>query len=197
MRISRKKRPKHEQKVRYRFNQQIRVPVIRLIGLDGEHVGEMATEQAMTMAKEQGLDLVEINPKSRPPICKIVEYGQFKYQIEKEERQKRANQKAVEVKGIRISARIGEGDKEIRRKQALKFFKQGNKVKIELILRGRENAQRDRAAEIVRSFIESLRELADVNVEQDVKRQGNKFTALLAGKIKENPEDHAGDNSEV
>ncbi len=188
MRRSRKKKPKHVVKIFYRVNEKIRVPEVRVVSDDGEHIGVIPTDEARKMAKERELDLVEINPKARPPICKIIEYGQFKYQAEKEARNKMQSQKAGAVKGVRISARIGPGDKEIRLKQALKFFKQGNKVKVELIMRGRENAQRDRAFEIVKEFITDLKEFADVNVEQEVKRQGNKITALLAGKPKETEE---------
>lgn len=188
MRRSRKKKPKHVVKIFYRVNEKIRVPEVRVVGDDNEHIGVMSTDDARALAKERELDLVEINPKSRPPICKLIEYGQFKYQAEKEARTKMQNKKVGAVKGVRISARIGPGDKEIRLKQALKFFGQGNKVKVELIMRGRENAQRARAFEIVKDFIAELSTLAEVTVEQDVKQQANKITALLAGKIAENKE---------
>ena len=170
--------------MRYRFNRHIRAEEVRVIGVNGEHVGNIPTQEAVALAESQGLDLVEINPKAQPPVCRIVEYGQFKYQQEKEERMKRAHQKATEVKGIRISARISEHDRDTRLKQSVKFLSKGNKLKLELILRGRENAQKDRAADIVKSFIVSLKEYADIIVEQEVKRQGNKFTALVGGVVK-------------
>ncbi len=171
------------------MNERIRVPEVRVIGDDGEHTGVMPTADAIALAQARGLDLVEINPKAQPPICKIVEYGSFKYNQEKQERQKRVNAKATEVKGVRISARIGEHDKEIRLKRAIGFLKKGNKVKVELILRGRENSQRERAADIVKDFIKSMQPFGKIIVEQEVKRQGNKFTALVAGTIEDVPVD--------
>lgn len=183
MRISRKRRQYVEQKPRFRFNQMIRVPVVRVIGFSGEHLGEMRVEEAMQRAQEEGHDLAEINPKANPPICKIVNYGQFKYQKDKEERFKKQKQHAVEVKGIRISARISEHDMQTRLEQALKFLRRGDKLKIELILRGREQAHRELAEDVAHDFIRHLREHATLVIEQEVKRQGNKITALLAGTL--------------
>lgn len=187
MRISRKRRyaPVDTAPV-YRFNDHIRVPRVRVIGFNGEHIGEISTEEAIAIARRDGHDLVEINPKVNPPICKIVDYGQFKYQKDKEERLKKQKQKAVEVKGIRISARIGDHDTAIRIQQSLRFFKRGDKVKIEMILRGREQAHREIAEGVMHDFIKQLGESAELIVEQEVKRQGNKITALVAGTLKAN-----------
>lgn len=187
MRISRKRRyaPVDTAPV-YRFNDHIRVPRVRVIGFNGEHLGDITLEEAVALARREGHDLVEINPKSNPPICKIVDYGQFKYQKDKEERLKKQKQKAIEVKGIRISARIGGHDTAIRIQQSLRFLKRGDKVKIEMILRGREQAHRELAEGVMHDFIKTLGESADLIVEQEVKRQGNKITALIAGTVKAN-----------
>lgn len=199
MRISRKRRAPVETGPRFRFNEHIRVPEVRVIGFNGEHIGLISTAAAIRQAQDEGHDLVEINPKANPPICKIVDYGQFKYQREKEERLKKQHQKAIEVKGIRISMRISDHDKEIRRNQSLKFLSRGDKLKLELILRGREQAHRDIAEQVMREFILDLKNHAEIIVEQEVKRQGNKITALLAGTVKEPIEDDGEDqeNQEI
>lgn len=194
MRISRHRRPPVDNKPKFRFNMMIRVPLVRVIGFNNEHLGEMRIEEAIARAQSEGHDLAEINPKAQPPICKIVDYGQFKYQKEKEERIKKQKQKAVEVKGVRISARISEHDQSVRLRQALKFMQRGDKVKIELILRGREQAHRELAEDAVHEFIAGLRKSAEITVEQEVKRQGNKITALVFGTVK--PEAIQADSGE-
>ena len=133
----------------------------------------------MAMAKEKGYDLVEISPKSTPPVAKFLNFGRFKYELRKKEQQQKAKQKKTETKGIRLSFRIGKGDLELRLRQAKKFLDQGHKVKIEMILKGREKAHFDLAREIVGRFIQNLE---GINVEQPISRQGSKLIALLAKK---------------
>jgi len=129
------------------------------------------------MAEERGFDLVEVSPKSQPPVCKLLDYGAYQYRLEKAERKQRAKQKKIEVKGIRLSYKIGEHDLEIRKNQALKFIEKGDKVKVEMMLRGRENAHQDRAREIINKFIESLGD--NILIEQTLSRQGNRYSVVL------------------
>jgi len=183
MRISRKKpRYKKEQQKRYRTNQYIRVPEVRLVDETGENIGVIETRKALAMAQEKGLDLVEVSPLAKPPVAKIVDYSKMKYQEEKERRKEKAKQKKVEVKGIRLSLRIGEGDKSVRVKQAVKFLGQDDKVKIEIILRGRERQHKQLAKEIINKFIETINEEIQTNIEQPINIQGGKISVLIAKK---------------
>ncbi len=187
MRISRRR--KHHvkpSKTYFRYNDRIRVPVVRVIDADNEHIGEMPTADARKLADEKGLDLVEINPAAKPPICKIMEYGQFKYQQEKIEKLRKAKQKEIGVKGVRLSARIGKHDRDIRKKQALKFMKAGHNVRVEIILRGREKGHADIVYGLIKQFVTELEEDFELRVEQPAKRMGSKIATIVApiGEIK-------------
>lgn len=138
----------------------------------------METYRAVQLARERDLDLVEVSPVAKPPVCKIMDYGAYQYQQEKKERKHKAKQKKVEIKGIRLGLNIGAHDLEIRKNQALKFFEKGDKVKIELILRGRERAFMERARTIVESFYQSLGD--GIIVEQPFTRQGGRLQMLVA-----------------
>jgi translation initiation factor IF-3 len=138
----------------------------------------METYRAMQLARERDLDLVEVSPVAQPPVCKIMDYGAYQYQQEKKERKQKSKQKRVDIKGIRLGLNIGTHDLEIRKNQALKFFEKGDKVKIELILRGRERAFVGRAKTIVETFYQSLGDNAVI--EQPFTRQGGRLSMLVA-----------------
>ena len=140
----------------------------------------MPTHRALSMAREKGLDLVEVSPLSRPPVCKIMDYGQYQYKQEKAGRKQKAKQKKVDIKGIRISFKIGEHDLEIRRKRAQKFFSEGHKVRIEMLLRGREKAHQDIARDNMQKFADSL--AGNIIFEQKVKKLGSKLSCILVQK---------------
>ena len=180
MRISRKK-PKWKKTPpkRHRTNDYIKVPMVRLIDEAGENYGEITTAKAMEIAKEKGLDLVEVSPKANPPVAKIIDYSKLKYQEEKERRKEKAKQKKVEVKGIRISLRISEHDKEVRIRQAEKFLGKDDKVKIEMNLRGRERQHKDLARQIVNKFIEKVNSSVPVKIEQAISIQGGKVSVII------------------
>lgn len=179
MRIARKRFKPEPIKIKVRFNDMIRVPEVRVIDENGAHVGTMSTVEAQRLATERGLDLIEINPEANPPVVKILEYGQFKYQKDKEERLQKKKQKETEVKGVRLSLRIGEHDKTLRLNQAKGFFEDGNKVKVEIILRGRERQFVENAFKVVKLFIEELNKVSPLRVEQAPTKQENKIIALL------------------
>jgi translation initiation factor IF-3 len=147
----RKAKPKIEKK--FRVNQLIKVPKVFLIGEDGEQFGDTPTSEALRMADEAGLDLVEVNPTAEPPIVKIMDYGQFKYEREKKAHKQKQQQKKVETKGIRLSVRISDHDFEMRINQGEKFLSKGNKLKIELTLKGREKAHPQKAAELIKAIM--------------------------------------------
>lgn len=132
------------------------------------------------MAWEQGVDLVEVSPNSSPPVCKLIDFGKFKYRKEKAERKQKAKQKKVGVKGIRLTLTIGKHDLEIKLKQALRFLEQGNKVKIEMLLRGREKGHFNLAKEIFENFEKDLGE--DIIIEQSLTTKKGKLTSLIAKK---------------
>lgn len=180
MRIARKRYKPEPIKITTRVNEMIRVPEVRVIDENGEHVGVMSTDAAQSLAHSRGLDLIEINPESQPPVVKILEYGQFKYQKDKEERLQKKKQKETEVKGVRLSLRIGEHDKMLRLNQAKGFFEDGNKVKVEIILRGRERQFVENAFRVLKGFIDQLNKEVPLRVEQPPGKQENKITALLA-----------------
>lgn len=181
MRISHKKK-KPEPKRQYFFNEGIGAPEVMVLDADGANKGVMKTAEGIRLARSQELDLVLINPKSEPPVAKITDFGQFKYQKEKSERVKLAHSHVTEVKGVRLSLRIGAHDLEIRKKQAINFLEEGDKVKIEIILRGREMQQKPLARTVVTKFVEMINSTVPVREDQGLEDQYNKITAIIAKK---------------
>lgn len=177
LRVKRKKIHQKSKKF-FRVNERIRVPQVMVIDENDQALGVIATFKALALAKEKELDLVEINPKTHPPVCKILDFGQFQYQQSRKAQQQKAYTKKVEIKGIRISYKIGKHDLEFRRVQALKFLAKGDKVRIETILRGRERQYTKQAMEKINDFIKSLGH--EITIEQVVKKQGNQLSTLIA-----------------
>jgi len=171
-----------EEAAQYRHNQQIKVPEVRLIDEEGKFLGVMPTSQAVALAEEKGFDLVEVSPKEQPPVCKLLDFGAFKYQKDKEFKQQKAHAKKVEVKGIRLSVKIGEHDVENRENQALKFLEEGQKIKIEIILRGREKAHADIALAKIQGFMNRLGKKYELYTEQAPKNQGGNVSAIVGRK---------------
>lgn len=163
----------------YKRNEKITAPEVRVVLPEGG-AEVLKTADAIKLAQEHGLDLIEVSPKAEPPVCKIMDYGNFKYQKEKEAKKQRAASKEVEVKGIRLSFKIGANDLEVRRNQAKKFLDKGHKIRIEMMLRGREKAHGGRAKEIINDFIDSLKEDYDLRVETPVKHMHGKLHTIIA-----------------
>jgi len=185
MRIHRRRRRGQQKKdavISYRYNEQIRVPEVRVIDENDEMLGTMRTDKALNLAIERGFDLVEVSPKAKPPVCKLLDYGQFKYQKEKEMRQQKAHAKKVEVKGVRLSVKMGQNDFDVRLGQAKRFIEGGDKLKIEVRMRGREKAHGDLAIAKVNEFIEALQEEHSLVIEQPPKRSGGTVSAVVAKK---------------
>lgn len=179
MRITHR-RKKEEPKKNYRSNFGIAALEVMVLGKKGDNLGVMTTAAAIQMAQDEGMDLVEINPKSTPPVAKIVDFGQLRYQQEKEARLQKAHQHVVDIKGVRLSLRIGKHDWDIRIKQTLKFLDDGNKVKVEMMLRGREMQQGQLGIEMVKKFIAEVTQNVAIRTEQNVERLGNKVTTIIA-----------------
>ena len=174
----RRPQPKIVLTPRTRVNEQIRVPEVYLIDAEGKSHDIVPTETAITMAREAGLDLVEVSPKAVPPVCKILNYGKFQYSQAKQEQQAKTKQKKVETKGIRIGLRTDTHDLEFKRQQAEKFMKKGHKVKVEMVLRGREKYLPDRAREVIVTFIHSIQ--FPYKLEEEVKKSPSGFSTILA-----------------
>lgn len=165
---------------RYRLNQQIRLPQVVVIDEQNKHLGVMDTSRALALAQERGYDLVEIAPMARPPVCKLLDFGAFLFRQEKQERKAKAQQKKVDIKGIRLGFKISDHDETMRKNQALKFLDNGHKVMVEMRLRGRENAHRELAKKQIMEFIATLG--TDVIVEQQLSQMGNRLIATVGRK---------------
>lgn len=170
---------KQEDVVSFPHNAEITAPEVRLISDEGM-IGVMPLEKAMEMAKEQELDLVLISPKAVPPVAKIIDYKSFKYQQEKLAKKIKASAKQSEMKSIRLSSRIGQHDFDVRVKQTQKFLENGDKVKIEIILRDRERQHGEVAFEVVKRFIQTINTLIPVKTEAGAKRSGSRIEAVIA-----------------
>ncbi len=149
-----------------------------MIGNDGTQLGQMTRDLALARAKEQELDLVEIAPQAEPPVARLINFGAYKFQLEKQERKQKARQKKVDVKGIRLSFNIDEHDFQTKVNHAKRFLKERHKVKIELILRGREQMHRSLGEERIQLFIKSLE--VPSRVEMPLKQLGNRLTTIIA-----------------
>lgn len=183
MRIHYRRRvPQKDLGPQYRANQQITVPEVRVIDETGAFLGVMPTSDALRIAEERELDLVEVSPKENPPVCKIIDHGAFKYQKEKEKRAQKAHAKKVEVKGIRLSVKMGQHDLDVRKKQALSFLEDGDKLKIEILLRGREKAHGEIATLRINDFIASIQATYELYIEQPVTRQGGMVSSIVGRK---------------
>lgn len=179
MRRRRHNRPKPKPSVakRLRVNDQITAPEVRLIDINGENVGVVSFDRAMEIAAEQESDLVEVSPLAAPPVCKITDYGKLQYQEAKQEQQKKAKQKKIETKGIRIGFRTDKHDLFFKKNQAEKFLTKGHKVRVEILLRGREKGMLDKARELLVEFVKSIQ--LPTKFEEEIKKSPRGFSALI------------------
>jgi translation initiation factor IF-3 len=148
-----------------------------VIDENGQNIGEMSNFEALELARSRELDLVEVFPKSRPPVCRIIDYGKFQYQKDKQEKQSKSKQKKVDMKSLRLGIRTDEHDLMVRKNQAEKFLAKGHKVKIEIILRGREKAHQDLARENLRGFLTRIE--VPFAIEEDIKRFPGGFNIII------------------
>ena len=158
----------------------IRVPEVRLIGADGEQVGVMPTEQARSIAEEQGLDLVEVAPDATPPVCKLIDYGKFRYQQARKAREARRKGHHVGVKEMRLRPKTDKHDLEFKMKKVREFLEAHHKVRLVMRFRGREQAYTNRGLEILNQVAEDLSDVAAV--EQNPKVEGRMMVMFLAPK---------------
>ena len=162
------------------INEQIRDREVRLIGADGAQLGIMSSREAMRLAEEAGLDLVKIAPTAKPPVCKIVDYGKFKYEQVRKEKEARKKQRTIEIKEIRLSPNIDTNDLNTKVNAARKFLSKGDKVKVTLRFRGREIAHMNNSKHILDDFAKSVSDIAVV--EKAPKVEGRSMTMFLTEK---------------
>ena len=163
------------------INRQIREKEVQLIDENGEKVGVLSIEKALEMAEDKNLDLVLVAPNAKPVVCKIMNYGKYKFEQAKKEKESRKNQKAVEIKEIRVSSNIGQHDFDFKSKNARNFLESGNKVKFTLRFRGRELNNSKAGEAILNKFAESLEDIA--NVEKRPFLEGKTMFIILAKKV--------------
>jgi translation initiation factor IF-3 len=161
------------------INERIRDAEIRLIGEDGEQLGVMPTVEAMRIAEEADLDLVNISPKANPPVCKLMNYGKYKFEQEKKQREAKKKQKTVTLKEMRLSATIDTHDMQVKAKNVQKFLDGGDKVKVSIRFRGRQIAHSKNGLEVMNEFLEMLE---NVVVERAATMEGRSMFMILAPK---------------
>ncbi len=181
-RTHRKPKAKKSDKKEFRINEAITADPVRFIDEENKINEIISLQQALERANEAGLDLVEVFPKADPPVVKILDYGKLQYQREKMLRKQKALQKKVDVKCIRLSPRISSHDFEVRLNNARRFFSKGARIKLEMILKGREHQHFDKAKDLLLKFIDELSQEFVVQVEQEPKKLGNKIQAIIFSK---------------
>ncbi|ONG53464.1 translation initiation factor IF-3 [Pseudoroseomonas deserti] len=163
-----------------RVNEDIRVPQVRLIDQDGEMLGVMSAREALLRAYELGMDLLEISPNAVPPVCKITDYGKYKYEQQKKANEARKKQKIVEIKEIKVRPNIDDHDYDVKMRAAKGFIEEGDKVKVTLRFRGREMAHQDLGVKVLERIRTELAELA--KVEQMPRLENRQMIMVLAPK---------------
>ncbi len=162
------------------INEQIRDREVRLVGADGEQIGIVSGKEALKLAGEKNLDLVKIAPQAKPPVCKIMDYGKFKFDAAKKEKEARKKQKTISVKEIRLSASIQANDLNTKLRNAQKFLEAGDKVKISVVFRGREMMHKEKGLELLEQAEEQLKEFGEADAKP--KLEGRSMGILVSPK---------------
>lgn len=165
-----------------RINEQIRVREVRLIDDEGEQKGIVPTIEALRMAKEQKLDLVEVAPQANPPVCKILDYGKYRFEQEKKLRDSKKNQKQLKLKEIRMQPKIGSGDLDFKSKHIQEFLTEGNKVKVTIRFRGRELAHTELGYDVLKEVLKRLND--EYVIEKQPAMEGRFMSMTLSPKAK-------------
>ena len=160
------------------MNYEINVPQVRLVGPDGEMIGVVSAREAMSRAEETGFDIVEISPNADPPVCKLLDFGKFKYEQQKKKNEARKKQKIIEVKEIKLRPNIDDHDYDVKMRAATGFLDEGDKVKVTMRFRGREMMHQDLGMNVLMRVKEQLDPLA--KVEQTPQLEGRQMTMVLA-----------------
>jgi translation initiation factor IF-3 len=161
----------------FQVNEQIRDREVKVIDSDGTMLGVMSAAEAQRVADQRNLDLVKISPNAVPPVCKVLDYGKFKFEIAKKEKEAKKNQKIVEIKEIRLTVGTDVGDINVKAKNTIKFLDSGDKVKVSVRMRGRQQAHPDIALEVLRDFFELVKEHAAY--EKQPTQEGGRFATMF------------------
>ena len=145
------------------INEEIRDREVRVVDQNGEQLGVMSSRDALALAEERQLDLVKIAPQARPPVCKLMDYGKYRFEQSKKEREFRKNQKVITVKEVRLSATIEDHDVDVKYKNAVKFLKEGNKVKVTIRFRGRQITHSEIGRQVMHEFADRIKEYGTVD----------------------------------
>ena len=160
------------------INENIKAKQVRLIDADNENRGIVSLKEALAAAEEAGLDLIEISPQANPPVCKILDYGKYRYEQQKKKNEAKKNQKIVEIKELKLRPVIETHDYEVKIKQAKKFLEQGNKVKFTMRFKGRELSANDLGKQIMTQIVEDLDDCS--RVDSEMKLEGRQMSMILA-----------------
>lgn len=163
-----------------RVNEKIKADQIRFVDGNGDMRGVMPPEEALKIAQAAGLDLVEVSPNAEPPVCKALDFGKYKYELQKKKAQDKKKQKVVSIKEVKLKPRIGENDYQVKLRGAIKFLTEGNKVKINMRFRGREVAHSEIGMKLVNRFVDDLAEYGDVNPQP--KLEGMQINCMVSPK---------------
>jgi len=162
------------------INEQIKDKEVRVVADDGSQLGILPLAEAMRMAEEKDLDLVNISPKATPPVCKIMDYGRFRFEQEKRQKEARKNQKVIVLKEMRLSSTIDKHDMEVKAKNVIKFLKDGDKVKVSIRFKGRQMSHTDQGLAVMNEFVTMIQDAAVV--EKAAKMEGRSMFMILAPK---------------
>ncbi|KFD41118.1 translation initiation factor IF-3 [Peptococcaceae bacterium SCADC1_2_3] len=162
----------------YRINEEIRVKEVRVIDANNNQIGVLPTQEAMRLAEERNLDIVEIAPQAKPPVCRIMDYGKFKYEQSKHDKEIKKKQRVVDIKEIKLRPNIEEHDFQIKAKNAARFLKEGDKVKATIIFRGREIVHTQLGQQVLKRLAEQVKEVS--TVERLPRLEGKSMIMILA-----------------
>ena len=164
-----------------RINEEIRIREVRVTGANGEQLGIMQTKDALKLAEDQHLDLVEVAPKARPPVCRIMDFGKYRYEQQKRDKEARKKQKVITIKEVKLRPNIEQHDFDVKLKNAQRFIEEGNKVKVTVMFRGRELSHPELGTVILNKMSEALGDT--VSVERTAKLEGKNMTMILSPKM--------------
>ena len=171
-----------------RINERIRVKEVRLIGDDGQQVGVLPTEEALRYAQERDLDLVEVSPESRPPVCRVLDYSKYKYEQAQKAKQTKKHQTQITIREIKLRPKIGQHDYDTKKGHVVRFLKHADKVKVTIMFRGREREHPERGRELLMRLADEVKDLGQI--EQHPLQEGRNMTMVL-GPTKETAKAHA------
>ena len=163
-----------------RINEEIRIREVRVTSATGEQLGIMPTRDALRMAEEQHLDLVEVAPKAKPPVCRIMDFGKYRYEQQKRDKEAKKKQKVITIKEVKLRPNIEQHDFDVKLKNALRFVQEGNKVKVTIMFRGRELSHPELGREVLQRVAAELKDT--VSIERDAKLEGKNMIMILAPK---------------